>query len=232
MKGVSQMEQSIRVIDSDQSKSPNKWPLILLILSAIADWISITTFVAIYVKQDPLLILLMLVAAAIIAGITYWVIRIIRPPLLLVLIVFIGSVMLAIVAWSLLASSEVTPLEVNITDPQDGGSVTRPDQGYLVKGTVSDPNASVYVIVRTLPAPEMWVQQPAIVGGEGKWHASVYFGDKIISPGERYEVIALATNDNFLVTCATGNSLSQGDNLLSLPRKSNKSSLITVTRPR
>jgi hypothetical protein len=32
-----------------------------------------------------------------------------------------------------------------------------------------------------------------------------------------------------LVTRATGNSLSQGK-LLSLPRKSNKSSLITVTR--
>jgi hypothetical protein len=211
---------------SDQPKNLNKW---LLILSAIADWISITTFVAIYVKQDPLLILLMTIVAVIIAGITYWVIWIIRPPLVPVLIVFIGSVMLVIVAWSLLASSEVTPLRVNITDPRDGGIVTWQSLGYPVKGTVSDSNAKVYIIVRTLPASQWWVQQPAIVDGEGKWQASVYFGDEMIRSEEEYQAIALATNDNFLVTRATGNSLSQGK-LLSLPRKSNKSSLITVTR--
>lgn len=213
--------------DSDQSKNPIKRRLNLI--SVIADWITITVFLGIGVKQDWLLIVLIVVAAVVIPVIAYRFLSKLGGPL--VLIAFIGSLVLAIVAWSWLASSEVTPLKVNITDPQDGMSVTSP-RPYVAKGTVSDPNARVYVIVRTLPVSEMWVQQPAIVDGGGNWQASVFFGNDKISTEESYQVIALATNDNFLVTWATGNSLRKGQKLESLPRISNKSSLITVTRPK
>ena len=202
---------------------------VLTLISAIEAWIAITAFLARIVKRDPLLISLMVGVAVIIAGTTYLVIRN-PPPIVPVLIALIGSLVLAIVAWLLLASSGVTRLQVNITDPEDGGTVTRPDSGYLAKGTVSDPSARVHVLVSTLPSTDKWVQQPATVDGGGNWQATVYFGDKRISPREKYEAIALATNDNFLVTWATGNSLSQGQKLPSLPRKSNKSRLITVTR--
>jgi len=200
---------------------------ILVMISVIADWLSISAFLATIVKQDPLLILFMTVAAIALVGVAYLLISAIG--IRVALAACIGSLVLVIVAWSLLASSELAPLTVKIIDPQPGGSVTRP---YLAKGTVSDPSARVFVIVRTLPVTERWVQQPSIVDGSGNWQTSVYFGDAAIGGEEQYEMIALATSDNFLVTWATGNSLSEGQKLLSLPRKSNKSSLITVTRPK
>jgi len=197
------------------------------ILDLVAAWIAITAFLASIVKQDPLLIFLMTVAAIALAGIVYKIgPRVGRVPSLIILT---GLVVLAIIAWSLLASSGVTPIKVNITEPQDGGNVT---MQYLVKGTVSDPNVRVYVIVHPLRVSEMWVQQPPIVDGTGNWQASANFGTETLGIGERYELIALATNDNFLVTWATGNSLSEGQKLTSLPRKSNRSNLATVTRPK
>ena len=201
---------------------------ILTSTAAIADWIAITAFIASMLKQNALLIFFMTVAAIVFAVVVYFLSP--RIGIRGALIASIGSLVLAIIAWSLLASSGVTSLKVNITDPQDDGNVTRLSGPYLAKGTVSDPNARVYVIVRTLPMPDSWVQQPAIVGGGGNWQTPVYFGDATPKIGEKYEVIALATNDNFLVTWATGNSFSENQRLLSLPRKSNKSSLITVTR--
>ncbi len=212
--------------DSDQNKLIAR---ILILIAVVADWSAVTAIFAKIVNQDPLLIFLMTIAAIVIGGVGYLLISKFRIGIRGGLITFIVSLVLTIVAWSLLASSEVTPLKVNITDPQDGRSVTRL---YLAKGTVSDPNSKVYVIVRTLRMSQLWVQQPPIVDGGGNWQASVYFGNEMISSDERYEVIALATTDNFLVTWATGNLLSEGQELLSLPRKSNKSGLITVTRPK
>jgi len=223
------MAQSTMTADRGQTENPILW--ILVFASAIADWIAITAFLASIVKQDPILIFSMIIAAIAIVGIVYKV----RPLLSRAGIVpiltafFIGSLVLVVIAWSLLASSAVTPIKVNITDPQDGASVT---MQYLVKGTVSDPDAKVYVIVHPLRVSEMWVQQLPIVGGEGNWQASVYFGTETLGIGERYELIALATNDNFLITWATGNALGEGQKLTSLPRKSNRSNLITVTRPK
>jgi hypothetical protein len=45
-----------------------------------------------------------------------------------------------------------------------------------------------------------------------------------------YELIALATRENFLVTFATGNQLRAGQVLPGLPRNTNKSAVVTVSR--
>lgn len=213
--------------DKGQTETLFKW--MLVVASAIADLVTVAAFLASAVKQDGLLILFVIVAAAAFIGAIYRVRRFLsRTGRVRVLLASIGSLVLAAVAWSLLASSGVAPIEVNISEPQNGASVTRQ---YLVKGTVSDSNARVFVIVHPLAVSEMWVQQRPIVDGKGNWQALANFGMEIIRPdGEQYEVIALATNDNFLVTWATGNSLSEGQKLRSLPRKSNRSNLITVTR--
>ena len=211
--------------NTDQTESLIKW--ISLVLSGIANWIAINAFLATVVKQDPLLVLLMTAAAIGIAGIIYLVRN--HLPIVPLLIVLIGSLVLAIVAWSSLASWGVSPVKISITDPREGSSVTLP---YLAKGTVSDTDAKVHVIVHPLSVSEMWVQQSPIVDAQGNWQSTVFFGTDTLGIGERYEVIALATNDNFLVTWATGNSLSEGQKMTSLPHKSNRSNLVTVTRPK
>lgn len=213
-------------MSTDRGKGSNAIVWILTLASAIADWLAVAAFLASMVKQDPILIFLMTVAAIAIAGIVYRVI--LRVRLVPVLVALMGSGVLVIIAWSLLASSPLTSLKVNITDPQDGENIT---MQYLVRGTVSDPDAKVYVIVHPLRVSGMWVQKQPIVDGAGNWQASANFGTETLGIGERYELIALAINDNFLVTWATGNSLSEGSKLTNLPRKTNRSNLITVTRP-
>jgi len=203
--------------------------LILVVASAIADLTAVSSLLATLVKQDSLLILLIIVATVALIGAIYRFRGTILHNVVRLLIFFVASVILAVVFWALLANSRVTPTKVSITDPQDTTPVT---MQYLVKGTVSDPNSRVYVVVHPLRVSEMWVQQSPIVDGEGNWESSATFGTESLGIGERYQVIALATNDNFLVAFATGNLLREGQKLTSLPRKSNRSSLITVTRPR
>jgi hypothetical protein len=202
---------------------------ILLVASAIADLFAVATILATVVKQDPLLIFLITVAAIAFA-------RAVRRPMVArnlsrasVLIIFGASLVLVVVAWSLLASSGITPIKVTIVDPRDDGSVT---MRYLVKGTVSDPNDTVHVILHPLSVSDMWVHRPTIVDNEGNWQVSAYFGTETLGIGERYELIALATSDNFLVAWATGNWLRDGQKLMGIPRKSNKSNVVTVTRSR
>ncbi len=197
--------------------SPIKW--VLAIASYIADLFTVAVILAPIVKQNALLIFFILVAAiGLFAAfyllrqkIQYWM-------------VFVGSMLFAALAVLLLVNYDVTPLQVSITDPRDGANVTTP---CLIEGTVSDPKAKVYVFVRAQRESEMVVQQLPIVDGEGKWQGSVHLA---IDVGELYEVIALAVNDNSLVTCVTGNVFSEGQKLTSLPTKSNKSNLVTVTR--
>lgn len=210
----------------DRGRS-NTLNVTLTLAAAVADWIAITAFLAKALTKDPLLILLMVVAAIVVAVVVYAVRR--RVRLVPVAIVFVVSVLLATIAWSWLASSGVTPLRVNITDPPDGGNVT---MQYFVKGTVADPDARVYVVVHPLRVSEMWVQKPPIVDRSGNWQTQATFGGDALGIGESYEVIALATNDNFVATWATGNSLSEGRKLTSLPRKSNRSNRVTVIRPK
>ena len=151
------MTQNTMATNTGQTENLIKW--VSLVLSAIASWIAINAFIATVVKQDPLLILLMTATAIAIAGVLNYMIRRIRLGIVPVIIALVGSGVLAVVAWSLLASSGVTSVKISINDPQDGASVTL---RYLAKGTVSDADARVYVIVHPLTVSEMWVQQPPI----------------------------------------------------------------------
>jgi hypothetical protein len=224
------MAQSEPVAESGEDKSTaNK---VLWILSALANLVAVSSFLATIIKSNPILILLITIAAVVLFGLVYlakqtWHLTG-RAGLVTTSIITILSAVLAVIAWSLLANSSLTPVKVTIIDPQPNGNVSLQ---YLVKGTVSDSNATAYVIVHPLRVSDMWVQQIPIVDGEGNWQSSCIFGHEGLGAGEQFQVIALATNDNFLVNWATGNSLSEGDTLTRLPQKSNKSALITVTRP-
>jgi hypothetical protein len=218
-------------IEAKEHRNPLNWYLI--VASVISDLAAVSALLASIIKQDPTLILLILAAIALFVAAAYKMRKskflMSRAGLIPVFGFLVFSVVLVVVAWSLLANSRITPITIAIVDPAEGGNVTLQ---YLVKGTVSDPNARVHVIVHPLKVSEMWVQQSPIIDGNGNWQASCTFGAETLGIGERYEVIALATNENFLVSWATGNLLGEGDKLISLPRKSNRSNLVTVTRPK
>lgn len=204
----------------------------LTIGAAIAEIISLTIYIASLINQDALLILAISVLVVIFAIAVYGLIRLdffkhlsIGP----ILVVFLISVAVTVIAWSWLASISIKPIQVVITNPPNDGNVT---MRYLVQGTVNDPNSKVHVIIHPLTVPKMWVQNPPIVGTDGNWQTDVYFGTDILGIGDRYEVIALATNENFLITFATGNFLREGQILESLPRNTNRSNVVTVTRPK
>jgi len=204
----------------------------LTIGAAIAEIISLTIYVASLINQDALLVLAISVLVVVFTAGVYGLIRLdffkrlsIGP----ILVVFLISVAVAVIAWSWLASINIKPIQVVIAKPSNGENVT---MRYLVQGTVSDPNSKVHVIIHPLTVPKMWVQNPPIVGIDGSWQTDVYFGTDTLGIGDKYEVIALATNENFLVTFATGNFLREGQIIDSLPRNTNMSNIVTVTRPK
>lgn len=197
---------------------------------AITEIISITIYIASLINQDTLLILA-ISALVIVFGIAvYGLVRLDffrRLSIVPILVVFLISVAVSVIAWSWLASTSIKPVQVVITKPINDENVTR---RYVVQGTVSDPNCKVHVIVHPLTVPKMWVQNSPIIGIDGSWKTEVYFGTETLGIGDKYEVIALATNENFLVTLATGNFLREGRVLESLPRNTNRSNVVTVTR--
>lgn len=204
----------------------------LTIGAAIAEIISLAIYVASLINQDALLILVISVLVVVFAIAVYGVMRLDffrRLGIAPILVVFLISVAVAVIAWSWLAGINIRPIQVVITKPSNGENVT---MRYLVQGTVNDSSSKVHVIIHPLTVPRMWVQNPPVVGTDGNWQTDVYFGTETLGIVDKYEVIALATNENFLVTFATGNLLREGQILESLPRNTNRSNIVTITRPR
>lgn len=204
----------------------------LTIGAAIAEIISLAIYVASLINQDALLILVISVLVVVFAIAVYGVMRLDffrRLGIAPILVVFLISVAVAVIAWSWLAGINIRPIQVVITKPSNDENVT---MRYLVQGTVNDSSSKVHVIIHPLTVPRMWVQNPPVVGTDGNWQTDVYFGTETLGIVDKYEVIALATNENFLVTFATGNLLREGQILESLPRNTNRSNIVTITRPR
>lgn len=74
--------------------------------------------------------------------------------------------------------------------PRDGAVVPeRP----LVEGTVSDPNADVWVIIHPMDVSDYWVQPRISVRGDGTWTVQVYVGRPgRLDVGKRFEIMACA----------------------------------------
>ena len=136
-----------------------------------------------------------------------------------VLLIFLGI-------W--LSNMELEPVDITIIDPQNGKNVT---MEYLVRGMASDSEARVYVLVHPLSTREIWVQTQPIVSPDGSWQVICCFGTETLGIGDQYEVIALATKENFLVNLFTGNCLRAGQKLKRLPQETNISNVVTVIRP-
>lgn len=65
------------------------------------------------------------------------------------------------------------PLSVHISSPATGASVEHRQE---VSGTVSDPDAEVWLVVRPKDTSEFWVQPPITTKEDGSWSVVPYFG--------------------------------------------------------
>jgi hypothetical protein len=103
------------------------------------------------------------------------------------------KVFLSIVTFFLLFSVNVTAseqLRVVITSPKSGTVV---EYRHEVNGTVSDPNADVWVVIRPVETSDFWVAPPVTVKEDGSWKVKAYFGeDKPEHSGKPFEVRAFA----------------------------------------
>jgi hypothetical protein len=81
-------------------------------------------------------------------------------------------------------------LGVVIHDPKNGTGVEHRQE---IKGTVSDPNADVRVVIHPVETPDFWVQDPVTVKDDGSWKVIAYFGEaKPEHAGKPFEVRAFA----------------------------------------
>jgi hypothetical protein len=211
-------------------------PLKILIawLSVIADLGAVSAIVALWIRKDFNLIF---VIAVISLGSVVLLTRLIqsgwvdRQHLAVLFTFLLISITFVVTGWLWLTNRPVQPIQIEIIKPKTATVA----EGYraLVQGHVSDPHANVRVLVHPLVVAEMWVQDSPVVDSAGNWQVNAYFGEPGKGIGENFEIIALATNENFLVTWVTGNALPLGQiDSASIPRNTNPSNTVTITRTR
>jgi hypothetical protein len=201
--------------------------------SIFADAASISAVIASLTNLSSNLILLgLLVTSGLISYlVTYKLTKRWHISPVLVAISLLLAVGLSVSTWMYLSNIPVKPIQVEITNLTNGDRV----EGFhsLVQGRVSDPHATVRVLVHPLAVAEAWIQDIPIVDSAGNWQVNAYFGEPGNGVNQDYEIIALATSENFLVTRATGNGLSPSKiNIDKLPQNTNRSNTVTVTRIR
>jgi hypothetical protein len=129
-------------------------------------------------------------------------------------IVLISSLVLAL--W---AESAVAQLKVEITAPPDKASVL---QRPIVEGRVSDPSATVWVVVHPLEVSDYWVQPRVTVRANGSWKVQIHIGRPgSVDVGKTFEIRAVANPES---------NLSEGKILPNWPKARAISDVIEVTR--
>jgi len=179
---------------------------------------------AAFIEQNLLLIIGLVIVIIVMFGISWLLLNMTRVVLVVGLVIASIAV---IPLWIWLANIELKPIDAAITAPTSAEMVTMKS---TIRGKVSDPNAQVHVLIHPLATQETWVQQSPIVGRDGTWQTAVFFGTPTLGIDEDYEIIVLATRENFIINFVTGNSLKPGQVLTQLPERTNKSQVITVHR--
>ncbi len=110
-------------------------------------------------------------------------------------------------------------LLINITEPTEGPAVPRRP---FVKGTVSDPNAKVWVIVHPMETGNYWVQPSLTPKKDGTWKVMIYIGRPGTEDvGKHFEIMAVANPEK---------KLKEGDVLSGYPEAKGKTQVIELTR--
>jgi len=109
--------------------------------------------------------------------------------------------------------------QVQITSPLDKSQV---HERTFIEGTVSDPQAKVWVILHPLELSDYWVQPAVTVRKDGTWRVNAYLGRPgNIDVGKQFELMVIAKPEE---------PLKEGDVLMSWPEAQAKSQVIEVTR--
>ncbi|OGW75357.1 MAG: hypothetical protein A2Z72_06960 [Omnitrophica bacterium RBG_13_46_9] len=126
------------------------------------------------------------------------------------------SVVLFMMTMSAASGQEVN---LRITAPLDKSQV--PERPFI-EGTVTDPNAKVWVIVHPMEVSDYWVQPAINVKEDGTWKVMIYIGRPgTIDIDKQFEIMAVANPEV---------RLSEGNVLGAWPEAQWKSQLIEVTR--
>lgn len=140
--------------------------------------------------------------------------------ILVILLVLIGTI------W--FANRPTPSIDLKILAPSDGSEC---ENKTIVQGKVSPSQSVVYVLVHPLSTNIWWVQNLPLVQNDGHWQTQVYLGEENVGIKESYEIIAVATNENYLMRLIRGSYLSLGQ-LGAIPPYFAKSNLIVVKRIR
>lgn len=97
----------------------------------------------------------------------------------------VGSIVFGLLLYSMHCSA----IDITISSPTDGQLV---DQRQEISGSVSDPNATVVVIVHPVADSTFWVQPPIAVRNSGLWKVKAQFGRLGLDQGAEYEIRAFA----------------------------------------
>lgn len=107
---------------------------------------------------------------------------------------------------------------LRINEPLNGDRVT---SRQMVKGTVSNPTAEVWVVIHPMEVAEYWVQPRLTVREDGTWKVSAYVGREGMDSGKDFEIMAVANPRN---------PLSEGMKLSGWPEAEWYSNVIDITR--
>ena len=205
---------------------------LLAVIGAIADTSAVSALAARGISQDIPLILVIVLTGVVLAALLDWLMRKgwIDPRNFASLGLFcLISVAFALSSWAWLANTEIKPIHIEILDPQNGMEIR--GFRYQVQGQVSEPNARVYVLVHPTAWADIWVQDTPLVDSSGDWRVNGYFGTPGEGIAQDFEILAIATSENFLVTWATGNRLRLGPiDSDRVPQNTNRSNIVTITR--
>ncbi len=100
------------------------------------------------------------------------------------------TVVWCVMACSAVVDADAAKLEIAISTPADGSSVVeRP----IVAGTVTRPDAAVWVVVHPLAVSDYWVQPAVSVRKDGTWKLQIYIGRPgNVDLGKHFEIRAVA----------------------------------------
>jgi hypothetical protein len=202
----------------------DNWSNIFVFIAVLANVVTILAGIAQTTQQDLFLLAAVTLAILVSFTVATWLKR---SNIFILALVCIVSVGIAIAFAISLSGIEPTLIPIQITQPQKDDTII--NYRSLVEGKVGDPNARVFLVITPHSTSQHWVQEQPLVDSDGNWQITAYFGERNTGDNDRYDIIAYAVHDNFLVTWLNGNRLGTGltDNL---PTNANSSNIVTVKR--
>ncbi len=91
--------------------------------------------------------------------------------------------------------SQTAQQTISITSPTDGSRVC---QRTMVRGSVSDFELQVFVLIHPMATDIFWVQPVPNMRQDGRWDVYSYFGEPSQGIGKPFEIIAIASRNKKL----------------------------------